>query len=406
VAFAIVDTGKYNEQINALEKQINDLEKRFSQVTSNKTKTLSILDFLLPNMSAGFSIFDYEPLQASQGITIYGNDYMAELLWMICYHANVKVRYLLSDKKRTLNMRWPINRRLIFQSIDSVIDPEIYGVVVVTDGYSTHMNAMLTNKRLPFYWLEIILRLLYEKNLFFEPLREIKKQNPNVPLILVDLAQCNRVREKTEEEQLIVTDYSANCTRILEIAFDAVDEEKRNEIIRNPKLDENNILLDKETEYVNIRDGRRITTDVPDGALKRVYVFGKEIAYGCGAEDKDTLCSILQRKLNNAGGEYEVVNCGWYMENSGYLGLEIFEKMRSVAYQPGDIVVCVCWKKIINEAFEKEEYCTQFVDIMPLVEEHHKERPIFWTLGMVTAAGYTIYSEEIFKAIMKESAKY
>ena len=54
----------------------------------------------------------------------------------------------------------------------------------------------------------------------------------------------------------------------------------------------------KQTEKCNYVNGFRVTTDIPIGAKRRVWVFGPSIVSGFLADDEHTICSSLQRQIN------------------------------------------------------------------------------------------------------------
>lgn len=67
---------------------------------------------------------------------------------------------------------------------------------------------------------------------------------------------------------------------------------------------------DYESTYVNVINGRRMTTDVPQQPQGRVYMFGPCTVFGVITEDKGTIASYLQRILVEKEIRREVVNEG------------------------------------------------------------------------------------------------
>jgi len=91
-------------------------------------------------------------------------------------------------------------------------------------------------------------------------------------------------------------------------------------------------------QYFNVSAGKRRTTDGPDPAKAkgRLLVFGGSTVYCSEVPDSLTLCSCLQRLLNEQGqGHYQVENLGattvTIKQQLARLKLEMIE--------PGDIVV-------------------------------------------------------------------
>ena len=68
--------------------------------------------------------------------------------------------------------------------------------------------------------------------------------------------------------------------------------------------------VDFSSKYVNVLNGKRVTTDIPDNAMEEIYVFGPCTVFGVLVEDKNTIPSYLQRKLNRVGICGQVINEG------------------------------------------------------------------------------------------------
>ena len=62
--------------------------------------------------------------------------------------------------------------------------------------------------------------------------------------------------------------------------------------------------------YISAKDGFRQTTDRPQSPDGRVFVFGGSTVYCFEVPDSMTVCSFLQRNLNESGKNLEVVNLG------------------------------------------------------------------------------------------------
>lgn len=78
---------------------------------------------------------------------------------------------------------------------------------------------------------------------------------------------------------------------------------------------------DNGSRYVNVINGRRVTTDVPETPDGEIYMFGPCTMFGMIVEDKYTIPSCLQRKLNALGFNREVIN-------EGMVGVPLMEEIR------------------------------------------------------------------------------
>ena len=106
-------------------------------------------------------------------------------------------------------------------------------------------------------------------------------------------------------------------------------------IIQTVKL----VMADWESNYLNVRNGKRVTTDQPEEYNNRVIVLGASDTFGFGSEDAYTFCSFLQRKINEAG--LDKIYC---VENHGIRGCTLpfsVSNLHQTKISEGDIVVVV-----------------------------------------------------------------
>jgi len=94
-------------------------------------------------------------------------------------------------------------------------------------------------------------------------------------------------------------------------------------------------LRDFSGRYFNVRNGFRVTTDVPSNPQRRVLMFGGSTLFGQEVPDRHTIASYLQRMLNETGVRWEVRNFGLPGMNATQQTLIL----KRVALRPGDIVV-------------------------------------------------------------------
>lgn len=132
--------------------------------------------------------------------------------------------------------------------------------------------------------------------------------------------------------------------------------------------------MDFNSSYVNVINGRRITTDGPEHSDGEVYMFGPCTMFGMIVEDKYTIPSCLQRLLNERGWSREVVN-------EGIIGASLLEAIRKFnrsQYRGNDLFVFLIrpgeeaqWLKQIfpektihslNECFDSFGFHDYFLD--------------------------------------------
>lgn len=109
-------------------------------------------------------------------------------------------------------------------------------------------------------------------------------------------------------------------------------------ILKRPSVIEVNGVrkyADFHSDFYNVFDGHRVTTDCPEKPRHTIHMFGKCVAMGRYVEDKNTIASQLQRYINNKFDGYQVVNYGIEADT------EINKKLKHLHYREGDVVLIV-----------------------------------------------------------------
>lgn len=148
-------------------------------------------------------------------------------------------------------------------------------------------------------------------------------------------------------------------------------------------------LIDVSRKYLNVIAGERVTVAQPSNYKKTIYFFGPCIMRGSRVEDKYTIESFLQKKLN-AIGEYRVVNCGTVddvnIEINGLLGTN---------FNKGDIAVIYSY----NDCFSG----VPDLNIWEIAEKY--EIPVEWCTDKLIHCNHRVnqlVAEEIFSMLQPE----
>ena len=104
----------------------------------------------------------------------------------------------------------------------------------------------------------------------------------------------------------------------------------------NPKDTKIRIPNDLSGKWINIKDNLRMTSDIPKEFKKRIYVFGGSTIFCTEVPDSLTICSFLQRELNNHQFDYRVYNLGVHEQNS----IQQFERLkRDITIKKDDLII-------------------------------------------------------------------
>lgn len=95
------------------------------------------------------------------------------------------------------------------------------------------------------------------------------------------------------------------------------------------------IVGNLKSRFVNVRNGERLTISKYDHYEKNIYFVGQSFIYGMGSEDKDTICSCLQKMIDEKQVNYRVHNYA----APGETFSEMLHKVKWLSLKFGDIVV-------------------------------------------------------------------
>lgn len=95
-------------------------------------------------------------------------------------------------------------------------------------------------------------------------------------------------------------------------------------------------LKDCNGKFYNVRNGERYTYGQPKIYQKTIYFVGPCFIYGHYVEDRNTIESILQKKINEIGKNIRVVNCGSFYYNN--MDLEL-ARIMELPLKKGDIII-------------------------------------------------------------------
>ena len=149
-------------------------------------------------------------------------------------------------------------------------------------------------------------------------------------------------------------------------------------------------MKDTKSRYLNIVNGERVTLGQPEEADHTIWFFGPCFIIGGYVEDKYTIESILQERINREGYSCRVVNCGCY--ETPY---QEMVHITSTPMKPGDVVVM----HVVNRPIAK----TESIDMMELLDRNNA--PAEWLLDLPVHCNHKvnrIYADDLFARMVRD----
>ena len=146
-----------------------------------------------------------------------------------------------------------------------------------------------------------------------------------------------------------------------------------------------NALGNKESDGINILDGRRITPNAPEQFQNRVFLFGACDICGSTVTDEFTIGTYLQEKLNeNFPGRFRVENCGIGGRSLEY---DVFAHILSTEFRQGDRVILQFYfnEKVVNWLMSEAVPVYELSQLFNAGHEFGR-----WSLGAVAHVSYKV----------------
>ena len=158
------------------------------------------------------------------------------------------------------------------------------------------------------------------------------------------------------------------------------------------------VLADTASKHYNVVNGTRVTTDQPEKYNKTIHIFGNCNAVGCFAEDRLTIASQLQKKLNDSfPNAVRVVNtANW----QGFT--ETARQILSPKYQfqPNDVVVILShtadWS-LYDKALDQFQDTphSAYYDLSDLFQRPHTHGEIIFDNIHMNHKGYGLVADRL-----------
>lgn len=151
------------------------------------------------------------------------------------------------------------------------------------------------------------------------------------------------------------------------------------------------VMSDWQSDYLNVKSGRRVTTDQPSDFNNRIHVLGASDVFGYGAEDAHTFCSFLQRRLNQ-----EETDAKFRVENLGIRGSTLpfsVNNLIQTTVSQGDIVILCGYPELSDEKAEELGVFQTHVDF----SRPHEYGEVFIDQAHLAWTGNKAFADKLYE---------
>jgi [citrate (pro-3S)-lyase] ligase len=367
---------------------------------------LNLMKLISDCAAGGKTIFDCFKENDISSISIFGVDYLGVILYEAAIHAQFPVNMLLSDIDREFSTTLPEPQKLQFQSLSKITDTKKLGFILAASSWNKAIIDLLSEHKLRFFMLDAFLEHLYMKIFFLDKLDIFHEKNPFIKIILCHHPHLNQIGgEKSNIEETIEKD---------NIWFE--DKNEMREIYKKYNFDDNYIenitttplaiasnakgiyrYVDYQSEYVNIVNGYRVTTDIPERYDGTIYTFGDSVCGGLGIHDAKTIASALQRQINTYFTESElpfsVVNAA---NTAGKTWEHIFSLLEDTHFNQNDIIIFILHFDYLSTV-QKNKFL--FCNLSTLFQRPHEFEEVFIDMTHFSHNGNEAIAKKLFETM-------
>lgn len=397
----------FNDGVNSLskmnfniEKSKKDMENLIEKIHSVQALDYNISKYFIENNIKEISIFGYK-----------NEKILSKLIWInFRYCKDIKIKKLLSNTPFLCEINTPRKIEVKFEKINSNDNFDKDDIIIVCSSKKSEKEIDIIQEKVKakvIHISELINKIIIEQSII-NPIKKLKQQYKDANFIVCTLPNITKVKNKSENEMEIIKeninlkDIRLNLSTKKITIPPALKRFNKNieynkEVMKPYYLTEKNkihLIEDINSEYVNVVNNFRLTTNQPIEYNNTIYLFGNSVTFGLGSSDDNTISSFLQRIINDNNFKYRVVNYSNHASNDYDYQ---FELMNSINFKPNDIIVSIVSVNIRSD----EDYIINRTQ--ELFDRPHKNGEIFIDKTHINKIGNEIIAKSLYETMTKNN---
>jgi len=292
----------------------------------------------------GGSAFDFFLDKGIEKINLYGNDELTALMYEQAVLKGLQVNRCFSDRRMEYRIHL-LDKHIKVGEADTVASKSIRteGADQKDDGFPTVLIEKTKYSFSDSYEIGALLNYSSLMQRLFRTVFAYKKQSaPDLKIVVVQFPSLRNIKNKNGFEAALSRN-AATANPFRESGYGEAYIKEVNWPFPEYYRGDTPMLADHAGRYLNIVEGHRVTTGIPENAAHTIFTFGPSVIFGYRTDDEHTVSSSIQRELNRhyrGSSPYQVMNCA-------FAGGENYIAMRRsfLAHRPqnGDVAVFFQW---------------------------------------------------------------
>lgn len=392
------------------------LERTLYASNLKRSKLLENLALRLAEFTNGYTLADYLVERGMKYFYFYcesdHSDLGKYLYYTLYTDSRIQIKECISQCPYTISGRKAQKPDIKFQKLTSLILDKDIPIFIISSQSERKLEDYLSSRgNMSFSLVNINTEIQrYYKDIWIY--KEFKKRNPKVDLILIKrpkILKQSLPEMRSENENYLINnnvnlkkfkDLLNNPSSVYPLGFAEATTLEMLPEFKPPGYHKpanwhhvSERLQDVSGEYVNIKEGRRSTTDQPLKYKNSIYFYGQSFVFSPSVSDKDTSSSVLQRLLiDQTAKPYRVVNCGGYTPQTGINMND--DILNGNTYKTGDKVMVV-----VDDLPDKEVVDYTFFDLRNVFDRPHNYGNVWLTTILLNAIGEKVIAKSLYEKL-------
>ncbi|MFV0364653.1 MAG: hypothetical protein ACK5LL_16410 [Suipraeoptans sp.] len=405
-----------SKEYRAIIEENKDLKERHARLQRYFSSHYTMLEKALWLCNREKLIFQYFSLLKVKEITVFGVTSIAAAFCVNMDHQQIAIKHLISYNDISLSTGVPDYKVFKFVSYKSGIkNYKNDTIVLALANRDERLKKELEETGANVIHILDILELDYSIKKNIDPIVGIVEQYPSTKFVFSNYPDIRRIQNKSEHEKSIVRRnissavLSESPEKYLDQIIPAFEQYGFSERyistvtghIDVEGIDGLHFRADRKDEFINCFDGFRETSFRPDQFSTRVFMFGNSLVFGRGADDSQTMASVLQRRIIEYSNKNSSVP--QVVQNCANGSRDYNDLISRFPFEKNDIAILFINASELELEYLKKVKGFTCCNMQSVVERPNKMNEIFYDVSShMNFVGYEACANKLFGILEEE----